>query len=195
MNKFIFILFLYSFCFAQDEGYLKFNTTETWVIEIEDSLTIISDQVLMLKSGIYHFVARPQIAYAWPAILVKDQVDIVAGDTTYYKLSKDKSLVQNTPYNYVPKVTSYKNRDYQPVSTHYGQIKSGLIFSAIAANWLAFYLKRQADANYSKYQSASSISAIKQYYDRAGKFDDASSILLGISATALCGYIYMVLTE
>lgn len=196
MNKFIFLLlFLYGICFAQDEGYLKFKTTEQWVIEIEDSLTFTSDQVLQIRSGLYHFVARPQIAYRWPVILIKDQVDIMAGDTTYYKLSKDKSLVQNSPYNFTPRITSYNNRNYQPSSTNYRQMKTGLIVSAIAANWLAFYFKRLADDNYSKYQSASSISTIKTYYDRAGRFDDFSSIMLGISAAALSGYIYMALTE
>jgi len=196
MNKVLFILLLYGLSFAQDFGYIQFESEKTWVIEINDTL-ITSNHTTRIETGIYNIKARPQISYSWPAINIESEVTVESGDTTYFRLTTDKSsVIKNINISTeLPKTTSYQNLDYQPSSPAYPKIKTGLLITSIAANWLAFYLKREADRSYVKYNRASAISDINKFYDLAGDFDNASSIMLGISAAALSGYIYIALTE
>ena len=195
MSKIIFILLLCSFCFAQDWGYLKFDAEETWIIEINDTL-ITSNNVIIIESGDYILKARPQISYSWPAIKIEDEIIIEAGDTTYFQLSVDKSITNNVNINSdLPKTTSYTNMNYHPNSSRYPKLKTGLLITSVAASWLAFYLKRQADKNYAKYGRASSGSDINKFYDLAGNFDNASTVAITISAVVLTSYIYIALTE
>jgi hypothetical protein len=185
----------WGFCFSQDSGYIKFDSQETWIIEINDTL-ITSNEVLKINSGTYAFSARPQISYSWPAVYNEGKISVSTNDTTHFTLSKDKSVADNVALNTsLPKTTSYKDLDYHPQSYQYPKLKTGLLITSVAANWLAFYLKRQADNNYRKYGRASSISELNKYYDLAGDFDTASTVMLSISATALAGYIYIALTE
>jgi len=195
MNKVILILTICSFSFGQEHGYVKFDAEEIWVIEINDTL-IISEDVVKIESGVYRFKSRPQISYSWPSISVESEIKIEPGDTTYFQLAAHKSIASNVNSNPTfPKTTSYKELNYHPNLSRYPKLKTGLLITSIAANWLAFYLKREADNNYNKYGQASSNSDINKFYDRASNFDNASSVALTISAMALTGYIYIALTE
>jgi len=110
-------------------------------------------------------------------------------------LKSENSNAQNLAIYTQPKITSYSENGYQPSLRKHEKLKTGLIFSAIAANWFSFYLKRQADDYYKKYRSASDLSKINNSYDKSKQFDTYSSILLGVSAAALSSYIYLTLTE
>jgi len=195
MKKVVLVLLISQISFAQDFGYLKFEASSPWMIQVDDTL-ITSKDILTLKSGAYKYTARPQISYSWPSIEIENVITISAGDTAIVQLSADKSTTSALiPDNKLPKTTSYQGRDYHPESNSYPKLKTGLLLTSVAANWLAFYFKRQADDNYSKYGHAASISGIRKYYERAGNFDDASTIMLSISAAALSGYIYIALSE
>lgn len=54
------MLLLCGFSVSQDNGFVKFNANEMWVIKINDTL-ITSDQTIEMQSGNYSFKARPQI--------------------------------------------------------------------------------------------------------------------------------------
>jgi len=195
MKHCLLVFLLWGFAYSQDNGFIKFDSQETWVIEINDTL-ITSNDVLKINNGTYTFSARPQISYSWPAIYIEGEISISVNDTTHYTLTKDKSEADNIALNTsLPKTTSYKGLDYQPQSYQYPKLKTGLLITSVAANWLAFYLKRQADNNYRKYGRASSISELNKYYDLAGDFDTASTAMLSVSAAALAGYIYIALSE
>ncbi|KAA3617240.1 MAG: hypothetical protein D8M58_03360 [Calditrichaeota bacterium] len=196
MNKLcLLFIFFASGLFAQnDPGFVRFEANETWVIEINDSL-IQSGTINELSAGSYKFNARPQISYSWPALFIEDTLQVIPYDTVVFVLSTDKSIVKNKLIQKKPKLTSYPENGYQPPIMKRTKLKSGLLISAIAANWLSFYLKRQADDNYKNYRSASNLSKINNYYDRSKQFDNYSSIMLGISVAALSSYIYISLTE
>ena len=98
MKRCLLILLLFGFSHAQNTGYIIFDSPETWVIEINDTL-IISTDTLKINSGTYLFKARPQISYSWPAIHIEGELSVNANDTTYYKLSKDKAISENSAFN------------------------------------------------------------------------------------------------
>ena len=182
--------------FAQNmSGFIKYEGNENWIIEINDSLTVQSNTITNLPVGSYKFKARPQISYSWPSIIIEDTIEIHQADTLLFFLSAENSIAQPSPVHTLPKITSYPENGYQPSIRKNTKLKTGLIISAIAANWLSFYFKREADDYYKSYRSASNLSKINDFYDKSRQFDTYSSIMLGISATALSGYIYLSLTE
>lgn len=74
-------------------------------------------------------------------------------------------------------------------------LKPGLVVTAISANWLSFYLKRQADDYYDRYQTSSDISRINRYYDKTQQYDTISNVLLGVSTAATVSFLYLLLTD
>jgi hypothetical protein len=188
MKKWLLVCLIYSISFAQNYGYVKFESDKTWIIEINDSL-LTSPCLLEIES-------RPQISYVWPALSIDSSITITTGDTSYYRLAADISNSNTGDINMdLAETKVYKEADYQPQSQSYSKLKTGLLIGAIAANWVSFYLKRQADDNYSKYTHASNMDAINRYYDRAADFDKASTLMLSLSAAVLTGYIYLSLSE
>ncbi len=192
---FAFIICISSVYAKSDPGFVSFTGNESWLIEINDSLTVQTNMITKLPSGSYKFKARPQISYSWPAILIEDTFEIQAADTILFSLRVENSNVTTLPFQMTPKITAYSGNGYQPPIIKDTRLKTGLIISAFAANWLSFYLKRQADDYYHKYKSSSNGSKINDYFDKSNKLDTYSSIALGISAAALSSYIYLTLTD
>lgn len=197
MNKKLLLFFIcIGSAYAQnDSGFVYFGGDESWRVEISDSLTIQSGLLTKLPTGKYKFIARPQISYSWPAVIIEKTIEIQQADTLLFFLSVQNSTTQPLPIPMQPKITSYSENGYQPSIRKHPKLKTGLILSAIAANWLSFYLKRQADDYYKDYRSASNLSKINNFYDKSRKFDTYSNIMLGVSAAALSSYIYLSLKD
>ncbi len=197
MIKILFIILLsIGFCLAQTKtGFVIFSGDEKWVIQLADSLTIDSGEVISLDEGNYKFKARPQISYSWPTVLVEGTLDIHNTDTLVYRLSVENSSVKDSLFSQLPNRTDYSKGVYLPAIQKHSKLKTSLILSALAANWLSFYLKRQADDYYKDYRRASSLAKLNNYYTKTRDFDVYSNIMLGISAAALSSYIYLTLTE
>jgi hypothetical protein len=201
MSKIFFLLLLsVTWLLAQNKnmGYLKFESNQDWLIEINDSLKINSADVTELEPGSYYLKARPLLSYNWPAIFIEDTVHIKSSDTLVYALKPEKSTIkQNTYYNAraINKPIVYSDNKYVPAYENSSTLKNTLILTAIATNWLSFYLKRQADDYYDKYRAGSNLKKINNYYDKTQQFDTFSGVMLGVSAAALSTYIYLTLSE
>jgi hypothetical protein len=197
MNKILMVIIvcLNSVFAGNGSGFVKFNGSESWVIEIGDSLSIQTDTITSLPTGSYTFKARPQISYNWPAVLIEETIEIHQGDTLNYYLSAEKSNAPSFSAQTLPKTTTYSETGFQPSIRKHTSLKTGLIISVIAANWLSFYLKREADDYFRDYKSASNLSKINNFYDKSKQFDRYSNIMLGISTVALSSYIYLTLTD
>jgi hypothetical protein len=196
MTKILFIILLIGFSLAQTKtGFVIFSGDEKWVIQLADSLTIDSGEVISLDEGNYKFKARPQISYSWPTVLVEGTLEVQDADTLIYRLSVEKSSGGDSLFSQLPKITDYSKGVYIPAIQKHSEVKTSLILSALAANWLSFYLKRQADDYYKDYRRASSLAKLNNYYTKTRDFDVYSNIMLGISAAALSSYVYLTLTE
>jgi hypothetical protein len=74
-------------------------------------------------------------------------------------------------------------------------LKPGLAVTAVASNWLSFYLKRKADDYYDKYHSSSDLNRMNRYYDRTEQFDLYSAVMLGVSTAATVTFFYLLLSD
>ena len=193
----IIIIIFISQSIAQQKGVLTFKSSENWTIQVDDSLNIDSTQPISLKPGKHFFKARPQISYNWPATFIEDSLVISENDTTFITLHVPYN--QNTPFKQLVEGQQNNPQIVLPnsgfISENRTKIKSVLILSAVAANWMSFYLKRQADNYYDRYKGASSLKKLNNYYDKTQQFDTLSGVMLGVSAAALSGFIYLTLTE
>lgn len=183
--------------FGQEEnGVLNFKSDEIWVITLNDSLHVLSSDTLKLHAGTYYIKARPQISYNWPARFISDSLHVYAHKTTTYILNKKTTQAESSIKPLVTEPLPYEPTfRLIPESEKNTTLKGGLLVTAIAANWLAFYLNREADKSYDKYLNASSSGAINKYWDQAQTLDTATQTLVGISAGALLGYIYLIWAE
>ena len=198
MNKFILLLFFtFGISFAwQQDGFIRFESSESWVVKLNDSLDVKTNQVYPLSPGKYFFKARPAISYSWPSIVVIDSMNVFSGDTTVFKLKQAEYLEeQKILSSTITKPILYSEKDYIPKYENKNSIKTTLIISAVTANWISFYLKRRADSYYENYQSSSNLKKINHYYDQTKLYDNLSGIMLGVSVAALSTYIYFTLAE
>ena len=182
----------------KESGYLSLPDKEAWQIQIDDSLiNKNSYEYLPLPPGKHTLKASPINNKNWSITSQLHQFDIQAAETLRidlklqkYKLSQIHDLHKtNIPVNIQNQFSSKKPSVFKRC------LKPGLIVTAIAANWTSFYLKRRADDFYDKYNATSSVSRMNHYYDKSVEFDVYSSIMLGVSATALSTYIYLLLTD
>ncbi|MCB0283126.1 MAG: hypothetical protein KDF60_11150 [Calditrichaeota bacterium] len=194
-----FIILSSGLLFSQDQkAFLEFESGKEWIIQVNDSLTMQTGKVYNLQEGKYHFKARPAISYNWPSILVQDSLKLSAGDTLKYVLSENNSSIEKLSLiepNVTTKPIVFSDAAVTSQNEKNISVKTTLIVSAIAANWFSFYLKRRADNYYDKYQSASDLSRINNYYNKTEQYDNFSEIMLGISTVALGTYIYLLLSE
>jgi len=184
---------------GQDKGYLALPDSLNYQISINDSVIVYSpdsQMVIALQTGEHILKISPINDKSWytmPGIL---PVYIHSAETLTVDYSQIISLkYENTNFHTIN--LHQNNIEYQPVKESFFQenLKPGLIITAIAANWAAFYLKREADDFYSEYQHTSSVSQMNYYYDKAADFDRYSTIMLGVSLAALSAYLYMLLSE
>jgi hypothetical protein len=182
----------------KESGYLFLPDKETWQIQIDDSLiNENSFEYLPLPPGKHTLKASPINNKNWSITSQMHQFDIQAAETLRidlklqkYKLSQIHDLNKTSiPVNIQNQYSNKKPSIFKK------SLKPGLITAAIAANWTSFYLKRRADDYYDKYNATSSISRMNHYYDKSVEFDVYSSIMLGVSVTALSTYIYLLFTE
>ena len=120
-----------------------------------------------------------------------------SGGSMHY-VKKDTAVTMQTHY-------PVWQKKVQPVKTNYFSLtvfssprqllKPGLIFSTIAFNWTSFYLNRQADDFYKNYQRTSDISRMNHYYKKAALYDDLAAAVLGLAATSLSAFLYVLWTE
>lgn len=201
MNRImLFLLIPVSLLLAQyqNPGYIKFESSQDWVIELNDSLKLSSNDTVKLESGIYSLKARPVISYSWPAIFIEDTVEVAPYDTLVYVLKSENSVVTDDTLNaagIIHKPVVYSENRYIPSYEQNSLLKNTLIITAITSNWLSFYLKRQADDYYDKYRAGSNLKKINNYYDKTQQFDTLSGVMLGVSAAALSTYIYLTLSS
>ena len=192
---FLTAIFLQNNVIAQ-HGYIHFDANEPWTVSIDDSCTIPSDSILTLPVGTHALIARPRWDYNWPGTSVRDSLQISAGDTLTFKLRRTAPGMQPPKIGYTPPLQNVRSQFFKRNQPRYSKnLKRGILIGAIAANWIGFYLKRRADRYYSRYQSANSLSQIRQNYRRSQQFDNISSAFLGLSVSALGTYIYLIFTE
>lgn len=192
---FLMTLFLQNSVMAQ-HGYIRFDVHEPWAVSIDDSCTIRSDSVLTLPVGPHVLIARPRWDYNWPGTSVRDSMRISAGDTLTFKLRRTGPGMQPPKIGYTLPIQNVRSRFFKGNQARYSKnLKRGILIAAIAANWIGFYLKRRADRYYSRYQSANSLSQIRQNYRRSRQFDNISSAFLALSVSAAGTYIYLIFTE
>jgi len=188
-------LLLHNSALLAQYGTVIFEAEKPWIISIGDTLTILSDEEIELQEGEYNFSARPQISYSWPAIFVEGKVNIIQGEATSYQLNIQNSRSNQTSALFMPITTPVKEQSINFIDADNNNYKTTFLLSAIAANWLSFYLKRKADDYYDSYQSAASLGNINDNYNKSKQFDTYSGVALGISTAALSWYIYVMLTE
>ncbi len=192
---FLTALFLQNTVMAQN-GYIRFDANEPWTVSFDDSCSIRSDSVLTLPAGTYALIARPRWDYDWPGTTVRDSLRIHAGDTLTFKLRRSDGRVESAKLGFTAPIKNMGPLLMRQSHPRYSKnLKRGILIGAIAANWVGFYLKRRADRYYSRYQSANSLSQIRQNYHRSKQFDNISSAFLGLSVSALGTYIYLLFTE
>lgn len=203
-NKFIifYILFLAALpSWSQDKqatGYLVLPDSGSWNIEINDSLIIPSStKIISLPSGDYRLMFAPINNKNWQTRAEIQEITILPAETLQVsfqsrKFEKDFLLSQKkagTPSTLeIPRISSQQSRLRK-------YLRPGLVVTAVATNWASFYLKRKADDYYADYQKTSDISKLNRYYKKAADFDIYSSVLLGISATALATYFYLMIFD
>ncbi len=181
---------------SAQEGYVHLKGEETWIIQLNDMTFQAGDTLLVVAEGKSVLTARPLLNYSWPGILLKDTLNVRAADTLLVELNAARAR----PVAARKADTMTVNRPYSPTFEREtpawrGKVKTGLIITAVAGNWLSFYLKRQADDAYDRYRSASDLGRINDAYDKTLLYDDLSAATLGIATAALSAYIYLELTD
>lgn len=198
---FLISLFLITTLFGQDidrSGFLALPDSGNWEIQIGDSLIFNNtNRIIQLPEGDHFLLIQPVNDKNWLTTVQSKEIYINPAETLAVQLNGkvfDKSLLQK------PKSTNLKTIiDMPEYKTGHNNkrkyIRPGLVLTAVAANWTSFYLKRKADDYYEDYRRSSNVSKINKYYDRASSFDVYSSIMLGVSATALTTYLYLLVTD
>ena len=136
MNRFLCLIlgfiFFFFFSIAQENGFIKFSDTKTWVIGINDSI-YSSDQIVSLAAGVYNLKARPQISYNWPSIYVEDEVKISAHDTVFYSLEKNISFNENIISQQQLPETPFTDNVVTKNINDKSYLKDGILMGAVAA--------------------------------------------------------------
>ena len=73
--------------------------------------------------------------------------------------------------------------------------KEGFVVLSVISSWAAFYFKREADQNYSKYLSSGNPAKIEKYYNATQRYDTFSDISIGVSLGALSTYMYFLIFD
>jgi len=179
-------------------GFLALPDSGQWQIQIGDSIIYeFNNQIIQLPEGKHSLLIQPINDKNWLTNVQSKDIYIQPAETLAVQLNTrifDKSFLQKSIHtNLSTKVDFPEYQGNRSIMKKYA--RPGLIFTAVAANWASFYLKRKADDYYDIYSRSSSLSKIDKYYDRAASFDVYSSIMLGVSATALTTYLYLIITD
>lgn len=67
-----------------------------------------------------------------------------------------------------------------------------LLVATVSSNWLAFYLKRQADQAYDTYLRSGKINDMNREYELSQTLDGVSNVFLGISTASMLGFFYTI---
>ncbi len=109
---------------------------------------------------------------------------------SFFQISRPQtlpdSLIHTNTHSFFGGLLPKTKRDYT---------RRGLVVTAILSNWASFYLKRQADNYYGKYQRAASLKNIHHYYDKTAEFDRYSNAMLIVSGVALSAYLYFLFSD
>lgn len=73
--------------------------------------------------------------------------------------------------------------------------KEGFVLVSVLSSWAAFYFKREADKNYSRYLSEGNSSKMNKYFDNTKRFDTYSDISLSVSITSIGTFMYFLIFD
>jgi hypothetical protein len=73
--------------------------------------------------------------------------------------------------------------------------REGLVLGSLISSWVSFYLKREADRYYDKYQRTTNPERLRSYADKTREYDRYSEIAIGVSITTLATYMYFLIWE
>jgi len=83
----------------------------------------------------------------------------------------------------------------KPQNFWYKHRRPALLITTITSNWLAFYLKRQADQAYDAYLHSGKVGEMNHHYERSQILDGASNVFLGLSTVSMVGFLYFTYRE
>ena len=81
------------------------------------------------------------------------------------------------------------------VNSQASWFKEGFVVVSLVSSWAAFYFKREADKNYSKYLREGNPVLMNQYFDKTNRFDTYSDISISISVASLGTYMYFLIFD
>ena len=73
--------------------------------------------------------------------------------------------------------------------------REGLVVTSLLSSWASYFLKREADQTYQRYQRASDSREMIALYSQTKHYDTLSEIAIVVSATTLATYFYMLVTD
>jgi hypothetical protein len=176
-------------------GYLILPDSSTWTFIIDDSvITPQNYPVIPVAAGNHSLRLAPRHSRNWLERGSWWEINVQPAETL--RVNPQPAISAATPY--LPEVQQISRPDAPWNLRRFfsgNDLKPALLATAVVANWAAFALKRQADDYYNRYQKTSDLSRMQNYYSQTKTFDNAASVALGVSITALSAYFYFLLTE
>jgi len=197
------VLFGITALFAQEKSFpcrLQLPDSHAWQVQIDDSSFVVKNRTSLPVPCGRHYLRLFRVNDRhWQRFLFADSVTFSSADSTLLQLSVRPALFMPHPFPVAR--FSLSQPQSKPEHRLFTSLfkkknrKPALIVTAVAANWLSFYLKRRADDYYIEYRKSSSPSDMRRYYNTSADFDRYSTVALGISTAALSAFFFFLLSE
>ncbi len=192
----LFVLFFSSTIHAQSGAFLSLRDSVAWqVVSGDTTVKLQPDNLLPFPAGEHLLDLRPLNDHLWQQRGFQMKALLQSGDTLQI-IPPAVELPSFPPQSFkiIP-------QDRNGLLAQLGIRKTNLLSrpillsATVITNWLAFYLKRQADESYRKYNRTSDLSAMNHYYAKTRQLDLYSNIALTVSAASLLTFFYLLIEE
>lgn len=179
---------------------LHLPDSTAWSIRIDDRSFVVENRVsLPVPCGRHYLRLYHENDRHWQRFIFADSVTFSHQDSTLLQLApvRPPFLPRPFPVARIRLKPPEDNSGRWSFSSLFEKKrrKPALIITAVAANWLSFYLKRRADTYYDRYRKASSLSDMRRYYKASSDFDRYSVATLSLSAAAMSIFLYLLISE
>ncbi|MBD3223529.1 MAG: hypothetical protein GF313_02295 [Caldithrix sp.] len=162
---------------------------------VSDTLhSVVSEDTIGEKAATSRFIIANKL---WQLPVLEDSTG--SPGILESSIFKSYSSSERDPFNFPYKKWHLKKNGrstkHDPHFDFRSWQKPAILVTAVATNWLSFYMKRKADDYYEKYKATSDVDKLERYYNRTKYFDTASNVFLGIATLTLSGYLYLLLTS
>jgi len=179
---------------------LNLPDSSAWQLQVDDSSFVVKNRFSVPMPCGRHYMRLFRLNDRnWQRFIFADSVTFSDTDSTLFQLGIGQFSFMPHPFPVARFSLSQPESNKERWSFTWlfkkEHRKPALIVTAVAANWLSFYLKRRADDYYIHYRKSSNLSDMRRYYATSAVYDRYSAVALGISTAALSAFFYFFLSE